>query len=89
MMEWKITQVIVDAGSMTAAQLLAAVDQGDRVEKPAVDGVVRAAVMRVRADRSGLDADLFVLFGCGQVHCLNRASTDAARLFAHWRGFNP
>lgn len=71
--------------NMTPEQLYRAVMMGERIESEQVGVLVPACLERV----SDKDGERFVMFGVSGRHALNAAAhvTDAARLFAHWKGF--
>lgn len=74
---------ILDEGKMTAEQLKRNVDGGDIVDARA--GVHWVSVKRTTYPKNGLE--VYAMWGPTGTHCLSVASTDAERLFAHWRGF--
>jgi hypothetical protein len=75
---------IRDEGNMTATQLLNLLLQGETVEAR----IGRSEyVYGRRSTHPGTGVDCFAFWGPSGVHCIAVASSDADRVFAHWRGF--
>lgn len=74
---------ILDEGAMSAEQLKRNLDSGERVEAKA--GPQYASVRRATHPKTG--SEVYAMWGPTGLHCLSVEATDAARLFAHWRGF--